>query len=90
MKKTASLEPVAAGNRDAMIDQARVQVVVSFPAVWMSVADASALGTGQVIDLGVSLATARMTVQVTGEDIGESQLMVVGTHAGVMLTRMRS
>lgn len=90
MNESVAFKPVAAGGRDAMIDQACVRVVVSLPAVLMSVADASALKKNQVIDLGVSLAKAQMTVQVAGEDIGEGELMVVGTHAGVVLTRMWS
>lgn len=90
MNKPIGLETVAAGDRNAMVDGAYMQVVVSFPATTLSVADTCALRAGHVIDLGVSLAQATMAVQVAGEEIGSGQLMVVGTHAGVMLKSMRS
>jgi flagellar motor switch/type III secretory pathway protein FliN len=73
-----------------MIDDACVQLVVSFPAVSIPVGDANALRAGQVVDLGVSLAEASLTVKVSGEDIGEGRLLVVGTHAGVLLVPMRN
>lgn len=73
-----------------MIDEARVQVVVSFPTITLSMADAYALRAGQVINFGVSLAEAQMAVKVAGVGIGIGQLMVVDTHAGVMLMRLGS
>jgi flagellar motor switch/type III secretory pathway protein FliN len=89
MQQPTSLEAIAGGHRDALIDAARVQVVVSFPAVTLSVGDANALRPGQVIDLGVSLAQARLTVSVSGEAVGEGRLMLVDQHAALLLLPSR-
>jgi flagellar motor switch/type III secretory pathway protein FliN len=90
MKEQNPLEPLAAAGRDAMIDEARVQVLVAFPALTLSVHEANALREGQVIDLGVSLVNAQMTVKVSGEEVCKGRLMVVGTHAGVLLAGVRA
>jgi flagellar motor switch/type III secretory pathway protein FliN len=90
MNEPASLAPIAAGRRDEIIETARVQVVVSFPDFTLSVAEANALRAGQVVNLGVSLARAQMRVKVSGEDIGEGHLIVVDTHAAVLMMSMRS
>jgi flagellar motor switch/type III secretory pathway protein FliN len=89
MNEPAPLGPIPAGRRDEMIDSARVQVVVSFPGLTLSVGEANALRAGQIVHLGVSLATAKMRVDVSGEDIGEGRLIVVDTHAAVLMTSMR-
>jgi hypothetical protein len=83
------VDPIGGRDRDAMIDDACVQLVVSFPAVSIPVGDANALRAGQVVDLGVKLGEAWLTVKVSGDDIGEAQLILVGTNAGVLLARMR-
>jgi flagellar motor switch protein FliM len=90
MKQSMPLGPIAGGSRDAMIDTAQVQVLVSFPAVTMSVSDANALRSGQIVDLGASLDKARMTVSVSGEAVGEGRLMLLGNHAAVLLLPKRS
>jgi flagellar motor switch/type III secretory pathway protein FliN len=89
MKEPMPLEVIAGGNRDAMIDEAQVQVLVSFPAFTLPVGEANALREGYVVDLGVSLAQARMTVIVSGEEVAEGRLMVAGSHAAVLLLSMR-
>jgi flagellar motor switch/type III secretory pathway protein FliN len=89
MNQPAPVAPIAAGRRDELIESARVQVVISFPDLTLSVGEANALRAGQVVDLGVNLATAQMRVRVSGEDIGQGHLIVVDTHAAVLMTSMR-
>jgi flagellar motor switch protein FliM len=83
------LAVIGGGNRDALIDDAQVQVIVSFAAFTLSVGDANALRAGQLVDLGVSLAQARVTVNVSGEEVGEGRLTAVGSRAAVLLLTMR-
>lgn len=72
MNEPMPLGAIAGGNRDAMIDEAQVQVLVSFPAFTVSVGDANALQAGQLVDLGVSLAQARVTMNVAGEEVARA------------------
>ena len=89
MKQSMHLETIAGGSRDAMIDAAQVEVLVSFPAITLSVSDANALRSGQIVDLGASLEQARMTVSVSGEVVGAGRLMLLGNHAAVLLLPKR-
>jgi flagellar motor switch/type III secretory pathway protein FliN len=88
MNEPIPLQSFAAKRRNAMIDEAHVQVVVSFPAITLSVAEAGSLREGYVIDLGVSLANAKMAVKISGDDVGEGELILVESNAAVVLFRV--
>jgi flagellar motor switch/type III secretory pathway protein FliN len=75
------------GRRDDMVRDACVRLVVSFPALTLSVREAEALRNGVIVDLGVRLAQAAMSLQLENEVIGEGRLVLVGPHAGVHMRR---
>lgn len=84
-KDPIPLAPAAVTARDAIINEAAVQVVVSFPSVTLRVSEAEGLRRGVVLDLRVRLAEAAMTVQLENKVIGEGRLVLVGANAGVWL-----
>jgi hypothetical protein len=80
---------VAAGRRGAMIDEARLRLVVSFPPVTLSVREAENLRNGVIVDLGARLSEAVMVLQLEDEVIGTGRLLLVGSHAGVQFRSER-
>lgn len=87
MSEGSAIEPVAAGRRDALVDDGAVEVVICFPPIVMSAAEAEALRSGQVLELGGRLVDTPLSVQVGGRQVAVGHLVVlVEDHAGIMLS----
>lgn len=72
-------------RRDALVDDAVVEVTVCFEPVRMRVSEFEAMRGGYVFDLGATLEAAKLSVWAHGERVGHARLVVVGDHAGAIL-----
>ncbi len=79
-------EAVAAGHTRDIVNDASVEVVVSFPPIVMSAAEAESLCSGFVLEIGGRLAQTQLSVQVSGRQVATGKLLaLIDDHAGVML-----
>lgn len=82
---------VLAGQRDAIVDDGAVEVVVAFPPITLSAAEAEALRAGQVLELKGRLAEMALSVQLGGRQVAVGHLVVlIEDGAGVMLSHLRT
>lgn len=89
MKDDSLLGAVAVGHRDDVVAEGCVEVLVSFPPIVMSVAQAEALRSGSVLELGGCLAGLDLHVQAGGRTLAIGHLVVlVEDRAGVILSNL--
>lgn len=72
-------------RHDALVDDAVVEVTVSFEPIRMRIAEFEAMRGGYVLSLGKSLDRAQLSVWAHGERLALARLVVVGENAGVLL-----
>jgi hypothetical protein len=72
-------------RRDALVDDAVVEVTVSFEPVRMRISEFEAMRGGYALSLGATLDAAKLSVWAHGERVGYARLVLVGEHAGAIL-----
>ena len=72
-------------RHDALVDDAVVEVTVSFEPIRMRISEFEAMHGGYVLSLGTSLDRAQLSVWAHGERLAQARLVVVGENAGVLL-----
>jgi flagellar motor switch protein FliM len=86
MSDDAAAQPVAAGHTRDIVRDASVEVVVTFPPILMSAAEAESLRSGYVLEIGTRLAQTELSVQIGGRQVATGKLVaMIEDHAGVML-----
>jgi flagellar motor switch/type III secretory pathway protein FliN len=74
-----------ADRHDALVDDAVVEVTVSFEPIRMRISEFEAMRGGYVLSLRTRLDAAQLSVWAHGERLAMARLVVVGDNAGVLL-----
>lgn len=78
---------IPAAAPDELLQQASVEVTVSFPPIKMTLLEAQSLKRGSIVELGQRLAQVPLTVHVTGQPLATGYLVVlVEDKAAVLLS----
>lgn len=81
--------PVALGQRRDLVDDAVVNVTISFPPLAVPVAEVENWHRDFIIEIGCRLAEVQLSVHADGREIAKGYLIVrVEDHVGVMLSRI--
>jgi flagellar motor switch/type III secretory pathway protein FliN len=91
MKEDDTRNVVAAGRLDQVVDDGAVQITIALARpIVMSVAQVEALHSGSVIELGLSLGQAQLSVQVGERLIATGRFVVLDEGgAAVSLSQVR-
>lgn len=91
MSDSVATNPLAAGHTRDIVADGSVEVVLSFPPIVMSVAEAEALCSGRVLEIGARLRDVELSVQISGRHVAIGHLdVLIEDRAGVRLSNVRA